>query len=304
MSDKQKENLLLKSLFPDTTVLNTIKRVMSNTSSFAEPMSTNYSFLDSDKSVTYTSVGQACFGGLRTGWISKCKVDKKNKYLSYLPQYSLKCNAKLRTRWIELGQELGILDESVTAKHIHTNGILVDLKDPKLTIGELYLQLTFMRWLREAPYLVMNIVDLVDNAGRDFWASAQFCHSTNMGRVDHSLLPFSAGYAVGGNHKDISRDLGLTMRMHKVTVLPRSTDKRTIVKTWNGTLAQGAWNWFSTTVKPEKNIIVKHPAMLLSSELHPLIYTGNVETAIKMLKTLKDRKSCVEFEEQKNISNK
>jgi hypothetical protein len=265
---------------------------MKNSSSHAESMSTSYSFLDTKKNVVYSSGHQACFGQLFTNWR---KHYKKSKYMSYLPGYSKTCKKATRIRWIELGQEMDILDDDVSATHIHTNGVVINMKDKDLTIGGLYLQLTFMRWLREAPVLVNNVLALVDEAGRDFWAAVQFCHATNVQRADHSLLPVRKGYSAGGNGVNIERDLGLIMRMHKTTVTPHLTDKRTVVTaTTKGTGFR--WQWFTHTVKPEKNLILKHKLMLLSSELHPLIYTGSVKKAEAMVKTLQKRKSFVEFQ--------
>lgn len=287
------EKKLLIDLFPDSNVRDVVKRVMANGSSHSEAMSSSYSFLDTKKNVVWSSGHQACFSQLYTFWQ---REGKKAKYMSYLPKYSPTCKKKDRIRWIELGQEMDILDDSVSATHIHTNGVVIDMKNPELTIGELYIQLTYMRWLREAPVLVNNVIALVDEAGRDFWAAVQFCHNSNVSNVGHSILPFGrGGYGSGGNTAKVGRDLGLVMRMHKASSLPRVTDKRTVADA----LKQGTgfrWNWHTTTVKPEKNMVLKHKLMLLSSELHPLIYTGSVKKAASMIETLQKRKSVVEFE--------
>jgi hypothetical protein len=288
-------NKLLTQLFPDTSVRNAVLKVLRNKSAHGEAMSTDYSFFDDKNKLIYASAHRPCFGSLYVDWRAH-KV--KSKYMSYLPKYSQTCSKENRLRWIELGQEMDILDDSVSPQHIHTNGILIDMKDENLTIGELYLKLTFMRWLREAPVLVNNIITLVDEAGRDFWAAACFCHGDNVSRVDHSLLPYKTGYPVGGHRTDVERDLGLIMRMHKVATTPRLTDTRKVVTQVNSGTGSFHWQWHAKTVKPEKNLIVKDKLMLLSSELHPLIYSGSVTKAAEMIKTLKLRKSHVQFVEE------
>lgn len=254
-------------------------------------MSTNYSFLDKNKKQVFISTAQPCFGSLFKYW----KATKEAQYLRYLPIYSSHCKREKGLRWVELGQEMDILPDDISAKELYTNGITIDMKDAKLTIGELYLKLTFMRWLREAPSLVSNVVTLVDEAGRDFWAAVCYCHSDNICKIDHALLPYKGGYPVGGHAASIERDLGLVMRMHQIAAAPRLADTRTVVDALKKN-AGFYWNWQSKTVKPEKNLILKNKLMLLSSELHPLIYSGDVGKAEKMIKTFKLRDSSVVFE--------
>jgi hypothetical protein len=285
---------LLEKLYPDIGVREIIRSVHEDRSKETEAMSTSYSFLDSKKNVIFNSGHQACFGQLWTNW----KMKSKARYLSYLPKYSTKGpNKAKRIRFIELGQEMGILPDDMEPKDIYTNGVMIDILDPDLTLGKLYMQLTYLRWLREAPSLVGNILRLVDDAGRDFWAAAVFCHKYNCTRVDHSLLPFSAGYPSGGHRNEVDRSLGLVMRMHKATVAPSLVDKRKVVKL----LKDGKdmrWKWHAEVTKPEKHLLLKDRLMLLSSELHPLIYSGSVEKASEMIKTLEKRESHVKFDRQ------
>ena len=288
-------NTLLENLFPDTAVRNVVRRVDADKTRHTESMSTNYSFLNKKKDVIFTSSGQACFGSLWGNWRSFTKA----RYLSYLPQYSTKVDRKTRLRWIELGQELDILPEDVDTKYLHTNGLLIDIDDPDLTMGALYLKLTYMRWMREAASVVNNTVLLVDGAGRDFWASAAFSHFYGVARLDHSLLPFSSSYPVAGHHKTIDRDLALIMKMHSVTVAPHLSDSRVVKDTIKpGNVCR--WNWQTKTIMPTVTpvkMVLKDRLMLLSSELHPLIYSGSPKKASEMIKTLRQRGSHVEFEQ-------
>jgi len=288
---------LIKNLFPDKRVRDVVTKVVKNDEAFAESMLTDYSLLNHKKEVVMSTSHQPCFGQLYGNFSGRSSLTDKSKravYLKYKTIYSSKCTKKIRYRWIELGQELGILDDELSIEHIYENGLLFDMTDKKLTLGELYFTLTFMRWLREAPILVNNVITLVDDAGRDFWAAVAFCHGTNVSRVDHSLLPFSRGYAVGGNKNDIEKDLGLVMRLHEIAASPRASDKRTIqvhLKESKGF----TWKWQSQVVKPKLNLVLEDRLMLLSSDVLPLIYTGNVKKSIKMSKELKRSKSYVKF---------
>lgn len=284
------ENSLLERLFPDTSVRNLVRKVNADKEKHSEVMSTDYSFLDKKKDVIFTSSGQPCFGSLWINW----KANPEARYLSYLPKYSSKVTRKNRLRWIELGHELGILPSEVDVNYLHTNGLLIDIDDPELTMSGLYLKLTYMRWMREAASVVNNTILLVDGAGRDFWAAAMFSHMHGVSRLDHSLLPFSSGYPATGHHKAIDRDLALVMKMHEVTVAPQLADKRVVKTTVAGNAYK--WNWQSQTVKPKSQMVLTNRLMLLSSELHPLIYSGSPKKAAEMIKTLKQRGSHVEFE--------
>ncbi len=284
------ENTLLENLFPDTAVRTLVRKVNADKTRHAENMSTDYSFFNKKKDVIFTSSGQACFGSLWTNWKAKTKA----RYLSYLPKYSPKVSKRDRLRWIQLGQELDILPDDVDAKYLHTNGLFIDIDDPKLTMGELYLKLTYMRWLREAATVVNNTLLLVDGAGRDFWAAAMFSHMHGVARLDHSLLPFSSGYPTGGHHNDINRDLALVIKMHQVTVAPHLSDDR-VVKTLLSKTGLPRWEWQAKTIKPKTQMVLKNRLMLLSSELHPLIYSGTATKAAEMIKTLKKRESHVQF---------
>lgn len=285
------ENIALEKLFPDAAVRNIVRKVNADKSKHSENMSTDYSFLDKNKKVIFTSSGQPCFGSLWINWRGYSAA----RYLSYLPKYSTKVPKESRLRWIQLGQELGILPDDVDAKHILTNGLLVDMHDPTLTVAALYLRLTYLRWMREAATVVTNTLTLVDDAGRDFWAAAMFTHLNGVVRLDHSLLPFSVGYPTGGHHNDINRDLALVIKMHEVTVAPHLSDDR-IVKKLLDSGAQFRWDWQSKTIKPKGKMVLKNRLMLLSSELHPIIYSGSTKKATEMIQTLKKRESYVQFE--------
>lgn len=293
------KNQLLSKLFPDTTVRAAVKKVMGNSSVHIESMSTDYSFLNKDKSEMFTSSGQMCFGSLNYNWqqvVGDSSAANQPVYIKYRPRYSSKVKATNRLRWIQLGQEMDIMPDDRTAQDILDNGIIINILDDDLTMSELYLKLTYIRWLRESAILVNNVITLVDEGGRDFWAAVTYCHHDGCGRVDHSLLPFAEGYPCSGYQKNINRDLGLVIRLHQVSLIPRQADERLVKNIIGDPHKPFMWNWQSSTIKPKKNLVLMNRLMLLSSELYPLISCGDVDKAQELAKNLERNNSHVKFE--------
>jgi len=293
------QNQLLSKLFPDTTVRAAIQKVMANSAVHVETMATDYSFLDKEKNNIFTSQGQMCFGSLNYNWQQACNDARAGKgpvYLKYRPLYSSKVNEANRLRWVQLGQEMDIMPDDVEAQEILSSGIVIDMLDDNLTMSELYLKLTYIRWLRESATLVNNVITLVDEGGRDFWAAVTYCHHEGCGRVDHSLLPFAGGYSCDGYKKSINRDLGLVLKLHQVSLMPRQADKRLVKDIIGNPEKAFLWNWQDTTIRPKKNLVLADRLMLLSSELYPLISCGDIEKAQELVKNLERNKSHVKFE--------
>jgi hypothetical protein len=287
------KNQLLSNLFPDLAVREAVKKVMANNTVKVENMSTDYSFLDESKKIVFESSGQMCFGSLNFNWREVIK--KKPVYLRYIPLYSNVVSVKNRLRWIELGQEMDILPDDIEPQFILDNGLQIDLLAEKLTMSELYLKLTYIRWIRESSVMVNNVITLVDEGGRDFWAAVTYCHHTGCGRIDHSLLPFAGGYPAEGYVKSINRDLGLVIKLHQVSLMPRQADKR-IVRDFLEPKKDFLWLWQSETIMPDKHLVLQDRLMLLSSELYPLISCGDVTKAQELAKTLERNNSYVKFE--------
>ena len=288
---------LLSDLFPDSIVRAAVSKVMKNNVKHVETMSTNYEFLDEDKNSVYTSMSQMCFGSLHENWTAvTCNYNPM--YLRYKPMYSSKVNKENRLRWLELGQEMCIMPDDVTPKELLDNGITINMLSDGLTMSELYLKLTYIRWLRESAVLVNNVITLVDEGGRDFWAAVTYCHDTGCGRIDHSLLPFADGYAAGGSGhtNNINRNLGLVIKLQQVALLPRLADKRLVKDIITNNKKPFAWQWQSKTITPDRNLILKDRLMLLSSEVYPMISCGDIDQAITLSNKLKKLNSNVKFE--------
>lgn len=283
----------LAELFPDPAVRKVVARVSKNNRSDAEEMENDYELLDKDlKRVSWQS-GAACFGGLADMYAAK----ETCRYLRYSPDCSDELYWESCLRWVELCQELGIISSKQTPTDILSAGLQLDLHDPELYVGNLYIQLCLLRWLREAPVLVENVLDLVDNAGRDFWASVAYCHGYNVPNVDHSLLPYSGGiYSVVGWDKTAFRDFALVLRMHEATACPKTVDDRQAGEALNKG-EDFAWNWQGASVRPPKKFVLKEREMLLSGELFPLLGSRSYEEAETLVKQFNQRKSVVQFED-------
>ena len=284
------KNSLLTSLFPDPAVRKVVCRVDSRSKGAADSpdFNTRYSLLDKDRKVLYNTGAEACFGSFRL-YLSRHKT---TRFLRHKPTYTNDTTGWERLRWIELGVDVGLLPEDQKPKDIVDEGLVIDLEGPKTSIGYLYMCLSYLRWLREAPRLVKNSIDLVDNAGRDLWAAVAYCHEKDIYQLEHSILPYSRGYSrMAGRNND--RNLALVIRLHQAALDPLSVDKRLMsenkTKNW-------AWDWQTKSVLPPLSLCVTNRWMLLSSEVYPIILCGNYDKAKKMATEIKKRSNCVNFE--------
>lgn len=289
---------LLTKLFPDPIVRSVVSRVNVSYGDAAPRYHTDYTLKSSKGIVLKDMTEQSCFGGL--GWAySEAKKRRKKVYLHYTPIYTDIVSKDTSYRWIKLGQALGIFPTDRTTKNIINEGLRINLDDKSLGVAELYLKLGFFRWIREAPRLVNGVVDLVYNAGCDVWASAVFCHYYDITRLDHSLLPFASENIYSSSYLRGSVDLGLVLKMHQLTRNPLSVDNRifsdvccTEVSTEGGQF----WQWQNWAVKPLKSFYLRDRAMLLSSEVYPIIASRNPGKVSSLVVRLKENSENVKFE--------
>jgi len=273
----------LAKLFPDPTVCKAVERVSNNQSSDAEEMENDYALLNAAGRVVIACEEAICFSNLAEEY----RDHPDSHYLRYyiVPDGSL-VSQKKALRWVELCQELGLLGGNQTPQETLSRGLLLNLRDSNMFVGKLYMQLCLFRWLREAPVLVNNVLDLVDNAGRDFWAAVTFCHAHNVSNVDHSLLPFSQGiYPVYGWDRTAFRNFALVLRLHEAAATPESTDCRRISVAFPNS-DNFSWNWHDSTVKPPKKFVLKEREMLLSGELFPLLGANSYDEAEELVTDL------------------
>jgi len=277
----------LEDIFPDPVVRRAVERVNNNNRTADWGMSTTYSLLNEEKKLVQERKHSACFGDLPTMYTSSCCYLRYNFCVA--SPVTEACQ-----RWLELCKEVGIFDDSTPVDK--KEGLLVNLQDPETRVGKLYLQLCVLRWLQEATSLVLNVIDLVDNAGRDFWSAVAYCHNFNVANVDHSVLPFSNNiYTSGGWPQTASRNFALVLRLHEAVVNPAAVDSRPAKKALEKKY-QFDWGWHRKALKVPKDFVLKNRAMLLSDELFPILGAYSWDEAAQRVNQLQKRKSSVEFE--------
>jgi hypothetical protein len=182
-----------------------VVRVLNNTQAGGSGMSVEYYLTEGKKSVRYQG---ACFSGFASH-MKEGKFDPNKTTLTYLPPEFPSSRIKLYRRWVELCQTVGVVPKTQSVEDIMNNGLKINIGDPKLSPFGFYLQCCFLRYIKEVPRLVENVVDLVNN-GADFWAAFAFCHDHNVGyNCGHSISPSGA---YGGGAKGM---LSLATSLHR-----------------------------------------------------------------------------------------
>lgn len=303
------EDTLLETLFPDPTVREVVRRVEATPTGRRPRLDTTYHVLDKNKTRVGGRFNSSCFAQL-AGDISENR--KKVRYLHYQPQYNddlltspgdergnvVFVPVKNRVRWLEMGIEVGVIPYTYDPKTLIEGGITIDLTSSHVGVASLYMLLVFFRWIRESPQMVNSVIDLVDNAGRDFWAAVAFCHYNKSFYLDQSLLPFQGCYTVSGHPAGTERDLGLVLQLHRIASDPFSVDERIFlqeVDRCNKKDIPFYWNWQQETVRPPKRFQLGDRLMLLSSEVYPIIACGNFKRAEELVRELKEQSEYVKF---------
>lgn len=272
----------LEALFPDPYIRGIISAVEKNEPSIKPAHACDFVGWDAKGKKIFEETNVACFAQLPR----LCTYNKTVKYITYKPRET--ATKEETIRWIQLGQDVGVLTDTEEAAVIAERGVKINVQDPNLTIGNLYMQLTYMRSLYEYISLVRNVIELVDKAGRDFWAALIFCHYTHGTDTNHGLLPFNKS-PYSKSEKD--RDLGLALQLYNTCNNPPLVDKRAVIK------AEGcwSWSWHANILNFNKSFIVKNRWMLLSSEVYPIITCGSFDKAESMVNELKKGNSNVKF---------
>lgn len=242
-------------------------------------------------------VSQACFGSLRD-----CVYAKRSdvRYLTYIVKVPIKYDDQLsleqKLEWVRLGQVIGLLPTDQTPeKMLSGEGIKIDLEAPETLVARLYMQLCWIRWIRESPGVVYHSLRLVHELGCDPWAAVAYTHKHHTGYLDQTLLPYAGAYVEGDNRKDCERDLAFVVQLHRLTHVPEQVDDRHFLTTVREGKA-AFWQWHAKTIHPPKHFVLAHRAMLLSPEVYPVIARGNFDAAEKTVGYLKRGKSNVAFE--------
>ena len=184
-----------------------------------------------------------------------------------------------------MGQALRILPNNQEAEQIVTKGVEFNLYDKETTATQVYLGLSYLRWMREAPMVVRHTLRLAYDGGRDFWAAAMFAHFCGCHFLDHSILPFKGLFVVSGYDKRAFRDLGLVLRLYDVLCGPKEADSRSFKSFWSDR-SEHRWDWQTKTLLPKKSFYLEDRMMLLSSEVYPVIAAGSLKKATEKVQEL------------------
>jgi hypothetical protein len=274
----------LEALFPDPYIRGIISAVEKNEPSIKPNHACDFAGWDAEGKKMFEKTNVVCFAQLP----ELCFDNKTIKYITYKPRET--ATKEETIRWIQLGQDVGVLTDTEEAAVIAERGVKINVQDPNLTIGNLYMQLAYMRSLYEYISLVRNVIKLVDKAGRDFWAALMFCHYNHGTDTNHCLLPFNKS-PYSKSEKD--RDLGLALQLYNTCNNPLLVDKMTVISATKR--GDWSWGWHRKILNFNKSFVVKNRWMLLSSEVYPIITCGSFDKAESMVNELKKGNSNVKF---------
>lgn len=294
---------LMRRLFPDRTIRRLLAAVQSKR--YKTPKyAVKYYLRDADDKVLLETQNRACFGDLG----NYLKNRPATRYLTYCPHQAVEEDGSVPVplahciRWAEIGQAIGLLPLKQTAKSLVTGeGIRIDLDAAEAIIPRIYMQLCWLRWIREGIGIVLHGTQLIDEAGCDPWAAIAYCHRDHVGYLDQSLYPFSTSIPGLGSHPaNAGCDLGIVLQMHRLTHCPEEIDDRHL-KTACINERSLMWGWQTGTTVPPRRFIVSNPEMMLSSEVYPVIASGSFKRAAELVEQLKRNGRNVTFE--KTISS-
>lgn len=277
---------LLKDLFPENEFRSLINRVKKDSVPKSWANSIDYTLHNSAGEVLQQVLKAACFGSLGTQLRTLLKEGKKPTHIRYkpIPYPKAKLSRVRQLRWIRLGFKRGVIPRGTGANKILDEGLLLNFSDPSWPITRVYCTLAFLRYIREAPSLVKNVIRLVDQGGRDFWAAFCFCHEKNCYAKGHSILNYHEG-----------KNLATVLNLHHYFKDPASFDKRNILETIEGgPYAYLSWKMHET-ITPKVKVEVQDSLMLLSSEITPAIECGSIIAAAEAIKELKTKETTVKF---------
>lgn len=292
--DKIQKVRLMRELFPDRLVRGIVSEV-DRAKYDRMHYRVSYKLLDKDRKVIANYPGNNCFAGL-AGHVRKC-IDNV-QFVRYRPEVHPETTEDDYRRWYKLGREIGLYGAEQDEDEVFKQGITIDLKDEKTLVPRLYMQLCWMRWLREGPGIVKHTLKLVHEAGRDVWASVAYAHKHHCFYVDQSLFPFNASpYSVANHPSKADRNLALVLHIQRLCLTPEQTDKRhylTQVKKKN----DYHWKWQGWAIVPPVNWFLKRREMLLADDLFPVLVSGSFKQAEKLVNQIKRESNCVEFVRQ------
>jgi len=287
-SEKEQQ---LASFLPGESFRHYVARIDS-TKFTARGYHADYKLLDEEKRVL-GNYSENCFGNLPRYLYSL--RDKNPRYICYTVVEAAEITKQDMLAWAALGRKIGLLPSDQTPQEIIKEpGITLDLEET--TVPRLYMQLCWVRWLREGPGIVKHSLQLVNGFGCDPWAAVAYTHKFHIRYLDQSLLPYG-NYRVSGTPVTAERDASYIIQLHWLmnnsSVSTCNESYKRVVLRSEGTVK---WNWNTSRIIPKKRIVLRQREMLLSPLILPIISCSefhNVEDAAAQLNNDKD----IEIEE-------
>lgn len=188
------------------------------------------------------------------------------------------------TRWIKLCQAYKLLPRSIDAEQIWKTSSII-LKYADLKPNQLYVYLSSVRYIQEAPHFIRSVLYLHDTLGVDFYislvvASKYVYPSVTIG---HHILPIHASTSLSGlKSKDPKPDLTDKIDLRfanafRIFIESMATSGKTIeeIVACKGNISFTVHSWLFTIIQERIN----HTTMLMNTKLKD-IRTDYVKAAV------------------------
>lgn len=125
-------------------------------------------------------------------------------------------NAK---KWIQICLKYNLLGPiNQSADDILENGVFYDILNPKWGMDKLYTSFSLYRFIKEEPYVIQNILDMLEN-NFNFFQAFLYSHKRFIKNSNHSFLNISE-YKAGGNWEN--QELNIEMIIGLITYFSES----------------------------------------------------------------------------------
>jgi len=282
-----------EKLFPNPEVRDLVAQISKSQRYPEMRLCTSYKLLDDNLSVVKQMDEQNCFAYLAQE-IRGCLTPPK--WVSYKADFTT--TRTQFVQWVELCLAMGalVVPPDATAEDIVTDGVMIDLTDPRATVPRVYMTLCLIRWAREAPYLIKYSMELINKVGVDPWAAIAYCHNRHCHFPDQSLFPFKENLAQTGHSIGVESNLALVLQAYLLLYDPDSIDDRNYLE---AARAPGTfmWKWHTNAMLPGVRWILEDRMAMLSNEVLPVITAPSLEEGKKRVKQLQRESKHVRFKE-------
>jgi len=231
-----------------------------------------------------------CFAGL-LGELKRNK-GKINRLVYILAPKSSELTKDETVKWLNMCIKAKALPNYIKKESDVAGNRYVLKIDPSLRLSVMFIYLTCIRWLQEAPIFVRNMLKLVGKYNMNFYISWLVASRMSMGNTWHNIVIYGSEYgqSINGVLTKCELDIAIACGIRNLLAAPKEFDKYVVGRIGNGFNATGN----ITTAKPNLGLnSTVHMRNIANEELNKAMSSKtnkNLENVLNKLCTAKRKK--------------